>query len=112
MAMYDYWDFFTKLVETSELRAKVDPRTQWYVPRDTKLKEFFSKKYGDTYLYVDAVNVPYNKCKDLIVGSSAEKIVIHTYFDKPSSTLLANTARMKGCKVVIEFIEHASEKAA
>ncbi|QIG69746.1 hypothetical protein EVB81_177 [Rhizobium phage RHph_I46] len=108
MAVFEFWDFYRKLVETSEKRSKADPRTQWYLPRNSEIKEFLDKSTIG-YLYVDARNVPFNKCKEMIENSKEEKVAIHTYFDKTASTLLANAARLKGCKVVIEFCEHASE---
>ncbi|AIK68434.1 hypothetical protein P10VF_221 [Rhizobium phage vB_RleM_P10VF] len=109
MAVYEYFDFYDQIVKTSELRAKVDPRTFWYLPRNSNFGEFVKK--STSYLYIDARSTPFNKCKELIETSKDEKIVIHTYFDKTASTLLANAARLRGCKVVIEVCEHASELA-
>ncbi|QGZ13978.1 hypothetical protein PP939_gp169 [Rhizobium phage RL38J1] len=105
--MFEYWDFYRKLVETSEKRAKIDPRTFWYLPRESNIGEFLAK--STSYLYIDARKIPFNQCKDIIENSKEEKVAIHTYFDKTASTLLANVARLKGFKVVIEFSEHASE---
>ncbi|QIG68117.1 hypothetical protein EVB55_182 [Rhizobium phage RHph_Y68] len=108
MAVYEYYDFYSQLVKTSEKRAKADPRTLWYLPRNSEIGPFLEKSTTG-YLYVDARNVPFNKCKEMIENSKEEKVAIHTYFDKTASTLLANAARLKGFKVVIEFCEHASE---
>lgn len=106
--MYQFFDFFEKLVKTSEIRAKVDPRTFWYLPRDTQIADFF-KYQRDDYVFIDLTKTPVNQAKELVRG--AKKVAILSHMDKKGSSIIANEVRGTA-EVIIEFCEHFSEKLA
>lgn len=106
--MYKFFDFFEHLVKTSEIRAKVDPRTFWYLPKDTQIADFF-KYQRDDYVFIDLRTTPVNQAKEIARG--AKKIAIVSYMDKKGSSIIANEVRSTA-EVIIEFCEHLSEKLA
>ncbi|AKE44849.1 hypothetical protein AU106_gp218 [Sinorhizobium phage phiM9] len=103
--MYRFFDFFEHLVKTSEVRAKVDPRTFWYLPKGSKIEDFFELDRTD-YTFINLKTTSLNQAKELLRG--AKKVAILSYMDKKGSSILANEIRATA-DVIIEFCEHYSE---
>ena len=107
----DTRDTLYDFVRTSELRAKVHPKTKWYIPRNYVDWRWIEMITDIGYLFVDMRDIGLNKVKEIISENSSKckKVILVSYMDYTASLLAANYAVDQGYEVVIEFHEQMHE---